>query len=91
MPGFLDFLTLLLLRRSLSGHQSSVFHSARVSSFVFHGMRLYFVFPKSVRILLKMNCNVFYVCEVILCIDYWHCSKFMESYIFYIRKKFRSS
>jgi len=39
---------------------------------------MYFVFPKSVCILLKINYNAFYVCEAILCIDYWHYSKFLK-------------
>jgi hypothetical protein len=48
------------------------------STFVFHGVRLsfcslmYFGPPYSVCILLQINCNVFYVCEVILYIDYWY-------------------
>lgn len=49
---------------------------------------MYFEFPKFACFLLKINCNI---CEVILCIDYWYYSKFLEPYIFYIWKKFRSS
>jgi hypothetical protein len=69
VPGLSDFLTLLLLLRPLSVHQISVFQYARVSSVVLHGMiiyfsrLMYFMFPKSVCILLKINCNALNACE----------------------------
>jgi hypothetical protein len=45
-----------------------------------------FYFSQKMCVLLKINCSAFYVCEAILCIDYWYYSKFLEPYIFHIRK-----